>query len=68
MNYRGIYSLYYFELKRFFRTIIQSILSPILTTSLGAIFGGFTGPGINPQRTTEEWTGPTSTTVTFTTS
>ena len=38
------------------------------TTSLGAIFGGFTGPGINPQRTTEEWTGPTSTTVTFTTS
>ena len=38
------------------------------TTSLGAIFGGFSPPGIIPRQTTEEWTGPTSTTVTFTTS
>ena len=38
------------------------------TTSLGAIFGGFSPPGIVPLKTTEEWTGPTDTTITFTTS
>ena len=38
------------------------------TTSLGAIFGGFSPPGIIPRQTTEEWTGPTDTTVTFSTS
>ena len=48
MNYRGIYSLYYFELKRFFRTIIQSILSPILTTSLYfLVFGSAIGSRIS---------------------
>ena len=35
------------------------------TTSLGAIFGGYTGPGINPQVTTLEWTGPSDETVSF---
>ena len=36
------------------------------TTSLGAIFGGFSPPGIIPQQTTEEWTGPYEETRTFT--
>ena len=48
MNYHGIYSLYHFELKRFFRTLIQSVVSPILTTSLYfLVFGAALGSRIS---------------------
>jgi ABC-2 type transport system permease protein len=45
MNWRAVYSIYTVEMKRFFRTISQSILSPVLSTVLyfivfGAAIGG----------------------------
>jgi ABC-2 type transport system permease protein len=45
MNYHAIRAIYYFELARTFRTLVQSIISPVLTTSLyfvvfGAAIGG----------------------------
>jgi ABC-2 type transport system permease protein len=40
MNYYGIRAIYIHEMSRFFRTISQSILSPILTTSLYFIVFG----------------------------
>lgn len=45
MNWRGVISIYRFEMARFFRTIYQSILSPVLSTVLyfvvfGAAIGG----------------------------
>ena len=40
MNYYGIRALYIHEMSRFFRTMSQSILSPILTTSLYFIVFG----------------------------
>lgn len=45
MNWMAIKAIYIFEMKRFFRTIGQSIISPVLSTSLyfvvfGAAIGG----------------------------
>jgi ABC-2 type transport system permease protein len=40
MNYRGIYSIYKFEMRRTFRTPIQSIVSPIVSTVLYFIVFG----------------------------
>ncbi|AJE45566.1 ABC transporter permease [Celeribacter indicus] len=45
MNWRGIVAIYRFEMSRFFRTIYQSIVSPVLSTVLyfvvfGAAIGG----------------------------
>ena len=45
MNIRAVYAIYRFEMMRFFRTIAQSIISPVLTTVLyfvvfGAAIGG----------------------------
>jgi ABC-2 type transport system permease protein len=45
MNGQAIYAIYTFELARWFRTLVQSILSPVISTSLyfvvfGAAIGG----------------------------
>ena len=40
MNFRAVYSIYYFEMARFFRTITQSLISPVLSTSLYFIVFG----------------------------
>lgn len=47
MNYRAAWSIYYFEMVRFFRTITQSLISPVLSTSLYFIvFGAAIGSRI----------------------
>ena len=44
MNPHAIYAIYHFELARTFRTLVQSILSPVLTTSLYfVVFGAAIG-------------------------
>lgn len=40
MNIEGISAIYYFEMKRFFRTLFQSIASPVISTSLYFIVFG----------------------------
>lgn len=40
MNYRAIKAIYSFEMARWFRTLIQSILSPVISTSLYFIVFG----------------------------
>ncbi|MEX2334466.1 MAG: ABC transporter permease [Pseudohongiella sp.] len=40
MNYQAIKAIYRFEMKRTFRTMLQSIVSPVLTTSLYFIVFG----------------------------
>jgi ABC-2 type transport system permease protein len=45
MNYRAVWTIYYFEMARAWRTIMQSLVSPVLSTSLyfivfGAAIGG----------------------------
>ncbi len=48
MNYRGIKAIYVFEMTRFFRTTLQSILSPVLSTSLYfVVFGSAIGSRMN---------------------
>lgn len=34
MNFTAVASIYSFEMARFFRTVTQSIVSPVLSTSL----------------------------------
>ena len=34
MNYRGIWAIYHYEMARMGRTLFQSILSPVVSTSL----------------------------------
>ena len=47
MNYYAIKTIYLFEMNRTFRTLVQSILSPVLTTSLYFIvFGSAIGSRI----------------------
>lgn len=47
-NYRGTLAIYRFELARTWRTLFQSILTPVLTTSLYfVVFGGAIGQKIN---------------------
>ncbi len=47
MNYRAIYAIYRFEMMRFFRTLAQSVISPVLSTSLYFIvFGAAIGSRI----------------------
>ncbi|MFO1520070.1 MAG: ABC transporter permease [bacterium] len=44
MNYRGVLALYQFEMARWFRTIGQSIASPVISTSLYfVVFGSAMG-------------------------
>jgi ABC-2 type transport system permease protein len=47
MNYRGIWAIYKFEMKRSIRTLGQSLISPVLSTSLYFIvFGAAIGSNI----------------------
>ena len=47
MNIRGIFAIYKFEMSRTFRTFSQSIISPVLTTSLYfVVFGSAIGSRI----------------------
>ena len=47
MNWTAVYSIFSFEMARFFRTISQSILSPVLSTSLYfVVFGAAIGSRI----------------------
>lgn len=48
MNFRAIYSLYRFEMARMWRTLGQSVASPVISTSLYFIvFGSAIGSSIN---------------------
>lgn len=40
MNYRAVWSLYQFEMARFADTVIQSLLAPVISTSLYFIVFG----------------------------
>ncbi len=47
MNWTAVYSIFSFEMARFFRTIAQSIISPVLSTSLYfVVFGAAIGSRI----------------------
>ena len=48
MNYHGIMAIWRFEMSRFFRSIVQSIVSPVLSTSLYfVVFGAAIGSRID---------------------
>lgn len=48
MNWTAIKSIYVFEMTRFFRTFLQSLISPVLSTSLYfVVFGAAIGSRIN---------------------
>src|SRR5689334_6134355 len=48
MNYRAVISIYKFEMARWFRTIGQSIASPVLATTLYfVVFGSAIGSQMN---------------------
>ncbi|MBT8413215.1 MAG: ABC transporter permease [Boseongicola sp.] len=48
MNWNGIHAIFRFEMARFFRSIIQSIVSPVLSTSLYfVVFGAAIGSRID---------------------
>ena len=40
MNYQGILAIYIYEMNRSFRTLIQSLVSPVLSTMLYFIVFG----------------------------
>ena len=47
MNWRAIYAIYYFEMARAWRTVLQSIISPVISTSLYfVVFGAAIGSRI----------------------
>jgi ABC-2 type transport system permease protein len=44
MNLRGVWAIYHFELSRWFRTLTQSLLAPVISTSLYfVVFGSAIG-------------------------
>ena len=48
MNWRGAYAIFEYEMKRFFRTVMQSIISPVISTSLYfVVFGAAIGSRIS---------------------
>jgi ABC-2 type transport system permease protein len=48
MNWRGVKAIYIFEMTRTFRTLLQSIVSPVISTSLYfVVFGTAIGSRIN---------------------
>ncbi len=48
MNWHGIFAIWRFEMARFFRSIVQSIVSPVLSTSLYfVVFGAAIGSRID---------------------
>ena len=47
MNYRAVYAIYYFEMARTGRTLLQSIVAPVISTSLYfVVFGAAIGSRI----------------------
>ncbi len=47
MNPRGVWAIYHFELSRWFRTLTQSVLAPVISTSLYfVVFGSAIGSRI----------------------
>jgi len=47
-NHRGVRAIYMFEMARFTRTLLQSVVTPVLTTSLYfVVFGGAIGSRIS---------------------
>ncbi len=48
MNFRAIWAIYTFEMSRFFRTLLQSFVSPVISTSLYfVVFGAAIGSRID---------------------
>jgi len=48
MNWSAIHAIYMFEMSRFFRTLLQSLLSPVISTSLYfVVFGAAIGSRID---------------------
>ncbi|MBE9637439.1 ABC transporter permease [Salipiger mangrovisoli] len=48
MNLRGVWAIYRYEMSRFFRTLMQSFLSPVISTSLYfVVFGAAIGSRID---------------------
>ena len=48
MNFRAVRAIYYFEMARTGRTLMQSILSPVLSTSLYfVVFGAAIGSRVS---------------------
>ena len=48
MNWQAIKSIYVFEMARFFRTLMQSFISPVISTSLYfVVFGAAIGSRID---------------------
>ena len=48
MNWRGVWAIYQFEMARWRRTLLQSVVSPVLSTSLYfVVFGSAIGSRIN---------------------
>ena len=48
MNYQAVWAIYYFEMARTFRTVMQSILSPVISTALYfVVFGAAIGSRIS---------------------
>ncbi|WP_226625393.1 ABC transporter permease [Alloyangia pacifica] len=48
MNLRGVWAIYHYEMSRFFRTLMQSFLSPVISTSLYfVVFGAAIGSRID---------------------
>jgi ABC-2 type transport system permease protein len=46
-NRHGVWAIYHFEMSRFFRTLLQSVLTPVITTSLYfVVFGAAIGQRI----------------------
>lgn len=49
MNFRGVRAIYLFELSRWFRTLTQSLLTPVISTALYfVVFGGAIGSRMKP--------------------
>ena len=47
MNIHGIRAIYKFEMARMWRTLMQSVASPVISTSLYfVVFGSAIGPGV----------------------
>lgn len=48
MNFYGVWAIYVYEMKRFFRTLMESLLSPVISTSLYfVVFGAAIGSRID---------------------
>ena len=50
MNYHAVRAIYTFEMARMWRTLLQSIISPVLSTSLYFVVFGTAKPAISAMR------------------